>query len=190
MDIVIRTQNLADVQAALPNAYDKLSRAKDMADVAKGKRAATWANKKATKVLETLVWGSATKARTAGCPRTWIWLVKWCDRYWEPSTPSASQPLSCGGEAGRGIRSTASLMEKNFRTAKRFADMPADTLGVPMLDGGEDPAPAVVHREHPDAIGAPHRFGAFSDISASHGDCCHGGGSDRAMSRLFSRMRR
>ena len=36
-----------------------------------------------------------------------------------------------------------------------LADMPADTLGVPMLDGGEDPAPAVVHREHPNAIGAP-----------------------------------
>ena len=61
MDIVIRTQNLADVQAALPNAYDKLSRAKDMADVAKGKRAATWANKKATKVLETVAIHSHTK---------------------------------------------------------------------------------------------------------------------------------
>ena len=41
--------------------------------------------------------------------------------------------------------------------------MPADTLGVPMLDGGEDPAPAVVHREHPNAIGAPHEVRGMSD---------------------------
>ena len=44
-----------------------------------------------------------------------------------------------------------------------LADMPADTLGVPMLDGGEDPAPAVVHREHPNAIGAPHEVRGMSD---------------------------
>ena len=41
--------------------------------------------------------------------------------------------------------------------------MPADTLGVPMLDGGEDPAPAVLHREHPNAIGAPHEVRGMSD---------------------------
>ena len=44
-----------------------------------------------------------------------------------------------------------------------LADMPADTLGVPMLDGGEDPAPAVVHREHPNAVGAPHEVRGMSD---------------------------
>ena len=32
-----------------------------------------------------------------------------------------------------------------------------------MLDGGEDPAPAVVHREHPNAIGAPHEVRGMSD---------------------------
>ena len=41
---------------------------------------------------------------------------------------------------------------------------PERTLtGVPMLDGGEDPAPAVVHREHPNAIGAPHEVRGMSD---------------------------
>ena len=32
-----------------------------------------------------------------------------------------------------------------------------------MLDGGEDPAAAVVHREHPNAIGAPHEVRGMSD---------------------------
>ena len=41
--------------------------------------------------------------------------------------------------------------------------MPADTLGVPMLDGGEYPAPAVVHREHPNAVRAPHQVGGMGD---------------------------
>ena len=57
-------------------------------------------------------------------------------------------------------------MEIGCRAAEAvaaLADMPADTLGVPMLDGGEDPAPAVVHREHPNAIGAPHEVRGMSD---------------------------
>ena len=41
--------------------------------------------------------------------------------------------------------------------------MPADALGVPMLDGGEYPAPAVVHREHPNAVRAPHEVGGMGD---------------------------
>ena len=50
-DIDMQIQTLTDAPAALWNAYDRLSRAKDMADVAKGKRAATWAIKKARKAL-------------------------------------------------------------------------------------------------------------------------------------------
>ena len=32
-----------------------------------------------------------------------------------------------------------------------------------MLDGGEYPAPAVVHREHPNAVRAPHQVGGMGD---------------------------
>ena len=32
-----------------------------------------------------------------------------------------------------------------------------------MLDGGEYPAPAVVHREHPNAVRAPHEVGGMGD---------------------------
>src|SRR5512135_1375647 len=43
-----------------------------------------------------------------------------------------------------------------------LADMPADTLGVPVFDGSEDPDPAVFHGEHAGAIGAPHEVGSVS----------------------------
>src|SRR5512135_139381 len=44
-----------------------------------------------------------------------------------------------------------------------LADMPANALGIPVFDRGEDPDPAVVHGEHASAVGAPQEVGGVGD---------------------------
>ena len=44
-----------------------------------------------------------------------------------------------------------------------LADVPADTFGIPVLNGGEDPHPAFVQGEDPGAVRAPHEVGGQSD---------------------------
>ena len=65
-----------------------------------------------------------------------------------------------------------------------LADMPADTLGVPMLDGGEDPAPARRSTvNYPLTPSVPHSesSGHRVMIKHRHGDCRHWrAGSDGA----------
>ena len=108
-------------------------------------------------------------------PQNFLWLVKWSDRYWEPAIHPQGQPPSRAGR-GRAIQPGKPHGDRlqGGEAVTALADMPgSDTLGVPMLDGGEDPAPAVVHREHPNA----HRWpahepfeGACRDDTHRHGD--------------------
>ena len=77
--------------------------------------------------------------------------------------PQGPPPRRTGG--GRGIqpRKPHGDRLKGGEAVASLAHMPADALGVPMLDGGEYPAPAVVHREHPNAVRAPHEVGGMGD---------------------------
>ena len=116
-------------------------------------------------------------------PQNLIWLVNGPTDTGsrDPSARPAPEPR----RRGRAIARQAPWRSAAGRRSGRRA-LPADTLGVPMLDGGEDPAPAVVHREHPNAIGAPHEVRGMSD-DRRHGDCRHGGGSDGARDSDCSR---
>ena len=108
-------------------------------------------------------------------PQNLIWLVKSVRRRADdPSARPAPEP--------RRPRSShtafASPREIGCRAAKRSPRLQcADTLGVPIFDGGDQiqPQPSC-HREHPNAIGAPHGRGMSDDLT--HGDCRHGGRSD------------
>ena len=73
-------------------------------------------------------------------PQNLIWLVKWSDRYWRAVIASGiGQPPSRAGR-GRAIQPASFPWTHRLRgrqkTVAALADMPADTLGVPMLDGG------------------------------------------------------
>ena len=48
-------------------------------------------------------------------------------------------------------------------TAPHLAHMPAHALGVPVVHRREGPDPALVGREHPHAVGAPHDVGRRGD---------------------------
>ena len=49
------------------------------------------------------------------------------------------------------------------KPAPNLAHVPSHTLRVPVLDRCEDPAPPVVHREDPPAVGAPHHVRRLRD---------------------------
>ena len=98
-------------------------------------------------------------------PQNLIWLVKWSDRYLGAVIHPQGQPPSRAGR-GRAIQPGKPhgdrLQGGEAVAALRRHARPTHSE-VPMLDGGEDPAPAVVHREHPNAIGAPHEVRGMSD---------------------------
>ena len=82
-------------------------------------------------------------------PQNLIWLVKWSDRYWEPDpsarpapeprrqavepySPASPMEIGCRAASGRRACRHASRHTRRSNARRR-----------------EDPAPAVVHREHP-----------------------------------------
>ena len=59
-------------------------------------------------------------------------------------------------------RSPWAIAERR-KPAPNLAHVPSHTLRVPVLDRCEDPAPPVVHREDPPAVGAPHHVRRLRD---------------------------
>ena len=104
--------------------------------------------------------------------------------------PQGQPPRRTGG--GRGIqpRKPHGDRLKGGEAVASLAHMPADALGVPMLDGGEYPAPAVVHREHPNAVRAPHEVGGMGDDLTDMGISATAAAAMGRASRLFSRITR
>jgi len=49
------------------------------------------------------------------------------------------------------------------KTGSRFAYVPSHALGVPVLHRHKEPTPAVLHREDPGAVSAPHNVGCLGD---------------------------
>lgn len=74
------------------------------------------------------------------------------------------QPLSSSGtdRAETGLDSHGERLQCGKPVAI-LGHMPTDALGIPMLDGGKQPAPSFFQGEDPGAIGTPHDVGGRRD---------------------------
>ena len=114
-------------------------------------------------------------------PQNLIWLVPV-----GPTDTGSRDPSARPAPEPRRPRSSHTARQAPWRSAagrrsgRRACRHASRHTRRSMFDGGEDPAPAVVHREHPNAIGAPHEVRGMSDDLTVMVDCRHGGGSDGA----------
>ena len=109
-------------------------------------------------------WGFAflvlRRRRTAGCPRTSIWLVKWSGYSGSRSIRKASPRAAFWRSVEAYSLASGPWRSAEGRRSGRTGSQPTHSTVVDpstvTLDGGEYPAPAVVHREvHPERRPCP-----------------------------------